>query len=211
MTERNGPIGFDTRNSALSGGKLTEMPTENVQLKLKQASAVLKIPPKELQNFVQFGVLRPARQRGLSIFDVKALLAAEVAICLKSAIAPQASRLSTYVEAFSNRVSDFLVQQPEYVIFRTRPTEVSCPMEIKIPFREMVAKLAQQLKKVSLYSDLPRGRKRPGWREEFLRLLAEAAEDMGDVSQDDILQTIREYRKEKREPEITVVAEGQKA
>jgi hypothetical protein len=32
---------------------------QGVELKLKQASAVLGVPPKELQNLVQFGVLRP--------------------------------------------------------------------------------------------------------------------------------------------------------
>jgi len=30
-------------------------------LKLKQASAVLKVEPKELQNLVQFGVVKPKR------------------------------------------------------------------------------------------------------------------------------------------------------
>jgi len=30
-------------------------------LKLKQASAVLKVQPKELQNLVQFGVIKPKR------------------------------------------------------------------------------------------------------------------------------------------------------
>ena len=32
-------------------------------LKLKQASAVLQIQPKELQNLVQFGVVNPDDQR----------------------------------------------------------------------------------------------------------------------------------------------------
>ena len=33
-------------------------------LKLKQASAVLQIEPKELQNLVQFGVVKPRRSEG---------------------------------------------------------------------------------------------------------------------------------------------------
>ena len=37
-----------------------------VELKLKQASAVLGIDPKDLQNLVQFQVLRPRRRVGLS-------------------------------------------------------------------------------------------------------------------------------------------------
>ena len=35
-----------------------------VELKLKQASAVLGMPTKELQNLVQFGVMKPRRRRG---------------------------------------------------------------------------------------------------------------------------------------------------
>ena len=38
---------------------------EAVELKLKQGCAVLGMPTKELQNFVQFGVVKPSRQQGL--------------------------------------------------------------------------------------------------------------------------------------------------
>jgi len=55
---------------------------------------------------------------------------------------------------------------------------------------------------------LPRGRKRRGWKKEFLESLTEAARDIGEVSEEDILRTVRTYRKEKRAPEITVAAES---
>jgi hypothetical protein len=45
-----------------------------VELKLKQASAVLGVEPKELQNLVQFKVLRPTRREGLYWFDNQLLL-----------------------------------------------------------------------------------------------------------------------------------------
>ena len=48
-------------------------------LKLKQASAVLKVEPKELQNLVQFGVVKPKRVDGIYLFDKEALLTAKVA------------------------------------------------------------------------------------------------------------------------------------
>jgi hypothetical protein len=35
---------------------------QNLTLKLKQASAVLGVPPKDLQNLVQLGVIRPVRR-----------------------------------------------------------------------------------------------------------------------------------------------------
>jgi hypothetical protein len=51
-------------------------------------------------------------------------------------------------------------------------------------------------------------RKRRGWKKEFLESLTEAAKEIGEVSDEEILQTVRAYRKERRAPEITVVAES---
>jgi hypothetical protein len=62
--------------------------------------------------------------------------------------------------------------------------------------------------RADLYRDLPRGRKRRGWKKEFLESLAEAAKEIGEVSDEEILQTVRAYHKERRAPEITVVAES---
>ena len=45
----------------------------NRELKLKQASAVLGVRPKDLQNLVQSGVLRPRRVGAVYYFDRKAL------------------------------------------------------------------------------------------------------------------------------------------
>ncbi len=80
-------------------------------------------------------------------------------------------------------------------------------MEVRLPFRELRESLEARLQRVGLYRDLPRGRKRPNWKEEFLATLKEASQDMGDVSPLDIQHVIREYRTSKKEkPEITVVA-----
>jgi hypothetical protein len=43
---------------------------------------------------------------------------------------------------------------------------------------------------------------------EFLESLTEAAKEIGEVSDEEILQTVRAYRKERRAPEITVAAES---
>ena len=51
-----------------------------VELKLKQASAVLGVPQKALQNFVQARVLKPRRRLGLYYFDTSLLLQATVAL-----------------------------------------------------------------------------------------------------------------------------------
>jgi len=51
------------------------------------------------------------------------------------------------------------------------------------------------------------GRKRWGWKREFLESLAEAAKDIGEISEEENLRTVRSYRRESRAPEITVAAE----
>jgi hypothetical protein len=56
------------------------------ELKLKQASAVLGVPPKDLQNFVQAGVLRPRRVGGIYYFSRKTLVSAKVALYLKDSL-----------------------------------------------------------------------------------------------------------------------------
>jgi len=67
--------------------------------------------------------------------------------------------------------------------------------------------IEKRMSRADLYKDLPRGRKRRGWRKEFLESLRQAAKDIGEVSEEDILRTVRTYRRERRAPEITVAAE----
>jgi len=64
------------------------------------------------------------------------------------------------------------------------------------------------MNRAELYKDLPRDPKRRGWKKEFLESLAEAAKDIGEVSVQEILRTVRAYRRERRVPEITVAAES---
>jgi hypothetical protein len=71
--------------------------------------------------------------------------------------------------------------------------------------------LEDQLPLALAYKDLPKGRKRAGWRKDFLRSVQKAAADLGDISEEKILKTVREYRSgRKKPPEITVVARAKK-
>jgi len=45
-------------------------------------------------------------------------------------------------------------------------------------------------------------------KKEFLESLTEAGKEIGEVSDEEILQIVRAYRKERRAPQITVVAES---
>lgn len=183
-----------------------------VELKLKQASAVLGMPPKELQNLVQFGVVRPKRRRGLCVFDTYSLYEAQVAEYLKATLGAGTERLAKFVEAFSVYLKSQPAIVPDFIVFKSEIPSAAHLMEIKLPLKELAESIEARLQRVQLYKDLPRGRKSAGWKREFLHTLQEAAEDLGDVSPDEIARTIREYRRSRRQkPEITVVAEAAKA
>ena len=183
-----------------------------VQLKLKQASAVLETPPKGLQNLVQFGVLRPKQRGGLFVFDVATLYAAKVALFLKAALGTNTKLLSEFTEVLLNRLPSLGEKQADILVFKSRPSPGSVVLEVKVPFRELAQQVEERLRRVELYKDLPRGRKRPGWKSEFLATLKEAAREMGDVSTKEVLETVRKYRsEEKKRPEVTVEAEPEAA
>ena len=180
-------------------------------LKLKQASAVLKIHPKELQNLVQFGVVKPRRLEGTYFFDTNALMVAKVASYLKESLGTRTSVLSKLMEAFSASEEEFKSENPKYIIFNCRLAAEEEPIKLGVPFRALGEQIEEGMSRADLYKDLPRGKKRRGWKKEFLESLTEAAKDIGDVSEEEILRTVRGYRKERRAPEITVAAESYEA
>lgn len=177
-------------------------------LKLKQASAVLEIQPKELQNLVQFGIVKPRREQGTYLFDASTLLAAKVAFCLKESLGTRTSVLSKLMDAFSASEKELKLENPKYVVFECRLAAEDNPIKLGVPFRALGEQIAERLSRADLYRDLPRGRKRRGWKKEFLESLTEAAKDIGEVSEEEILRTVRTYRRERRTPEITVVSES---
>ena len=177
-------------------------------LKLKQASAVLQIQPKELQNLVQFGIVKPRRSEGTYFFDMNTLLIAKVASYLKESLGTRTSVLSKLMEVFSASEDELKSENPKYIVFNCRFTAEEEPIKLGVPFRALGAQIEERMSRADLYKDLPRGRKRRGWKREFLESLTEAARDIGEVSEEDILRTVRTYRKEKRAPEITVAAES---
>ena len=177
-------------------------------LKLKQASAVLQIEPKELQNLVQFGVVKPRRVEGTYFFDTKTLMVAKVASYLKESLGTRTSVLSKLMEAFSASEDGFKSENPKYIIFNCRLAAEEEPIKLGVPFRALGEQIEERMNRADLYKDLPRGKKRRGWKKEFLETLTEVARDIGEVSEEEILHTIRSYRKERRTPEITVAAEN---
>ena len=183
-----------------------------LKLKLKQASAVLGVPPKDLQNLVQFKVIRPRLRDNLYWFDTNLLLQAKIAFYLRDALGISSSLLGRFTEAVAGclRVGD--TARSLYVSLRSRPATGKDPIEIKIPLRSLAKDLDEQLLLASNYRDLPRGRKRAGWKREMLESIRAVASDLDDdVSEAKILKTIRQYRAERRRlPEISVALPKEK-
>jgi hypothetical protein len=180
----------------------------NQKLKLKQASAVLQIQPKELQNLVQFGVVKPQLSDGTYYFDTKTLVAAKVAFRLKQYLGTRMSVLSRLMDAFLSFEAKHRSEYPQYIIFKCRLAAGEDPIKLGVPFRTLGEEIKKRMSRASVYKDLPPGRKRRGWKKEFLQRLREAAEDMGEVSEAEILREVRSYRRERRALEITVAAES---
>jgi hypothetical protein len=180
---------------------------QTTSLKLKQASAVLGMPPKELQNFVQFGVVKPKRREGLYWFDQNVLLQAKIGWYLKESLGVSTSYLARLVQLTCTAAKSEGKRQ--FVCVRSRPFSGSAAIEIKIPVRSLAEEIEERLPLAKVYKDLPRGRKRPGWKAEFLEALGEAAVDLGEPSEEDILQAVKSQRQAKRsEPEMTVASEA---
>ena len=72
---------------------------EAIELKLKQASAVLGVAPKDLQNLVQFKVLRPIRRDNFYWFDNRLLLEAKIAFYLKESLGASTDVLALFMRA----------------------------------------------------------------------------------------------------------------
>ena len=184
---------------------------QNLTFKLKQASALLGVPPKDLQNLVQLGVIHPLRRNRVCWFNTNLLLEAKVAFYLKDTLGSSSDLLARFTEALSKSVGKAKMGESGNIRLRSRPLDGADAVEIKIPFRSLARELEGQIPLASVYKDLPKGRKRAGWKKDFLRDVQKASADLGEISEEEILRTVREYRsRRKKLPEITVVARTKK-
>jgi hypothetical protein len=188
---------------------------KNVRLKLKQASAVLGVSAKDLQNLVQFGVLRPSRRNRVCWFDTGLLLQAKVAFYLKDSLGTSSDLLARFTTAISQNLVSGRLSELQDVSLRSRPASGKDAVEIRIPLRSLAVELEKQLPRASVSRDLPRGRKRAGWKKDFLRSLEAAATEMGDVSEEEILKTVQETRamlaRRKRPPLPDILAQSKQS
>jgi DNA-binding transcriptional MerR regulator len=185
---------------------------QSVELKLKQASAVLGVSSKDLQNLVQLNVLKPSRRDAYYWFDTRRLLEAKVAFYLKESLGASTDVLARFAKALSSGVSDDDWTKLRYLRLSSRPARGREAIEVRIPLRNLAKELDEQLPRAQLYQDLPRGRKRSGWKRELVRNLEAAADDLAGITPDQIRSAIRGYRVEKKGlPEVTVGGEKRPA
>src|SRR5215470_12673372 len=130
-----------------------------VTLQLKQASVVLGVPPKDLQNLVQMGVIRPARRPTVCWFDASVLLEAKVAFYLKESLGSSSDLLARFTEALSQYLDRTEMSDLGDIFLRSRPLHGTYAVESKIPVRSLARELGDQLPLASTYEDLPKGRK----------------------------------------------------
>jgi len=151
---------------------------QRIELKLKQASAVLGVSAKDLQNLVQLNVLKPSRRDAYCWFDTRRLLEAKVAFYLKESLGSSTEVLARFSKALSSRISDEDWTKLRYLRLSSRPARGREAIEIRIPLRKLARELDEQLPRAQFFQDLPRGRKRQGWKREFVRNLEAAADDL---------------------------------
>jgi len=124
-----------------------------IELKLKQASAVLGVAPKDLQNLVQFGVIKPRRRSQVFWFDKAGLLRAKVALYLKESLGTSTQVLARFTEAL---LENPIRCQRSSVTLLSRPRAGQQPVEIRVPLRSLAQEIDERLPIADLSPDLPR-------------------------------------------------------
>ncbi|MPY88392.1 MAG: hypothetical protein GEU99_10740 [Luteitalea sp.] len=176
------------------------------ELKLKQASVVADVPPKELQNLVQFKVIRPKRRGRAYWFDRDTLLQAKCAFYLKETLGASTEYLAGFVRALAGRRD--LTKERASVRIESSPRPGLPPVGIIVPVGMLRRALEARIPLAAVAKDVPPGRRRPGWKQEFLRSLRDAAQEMPELSEEQILSVVRQHRRTRGRPEIAVAAKG---
>ena len=76
------------------------------------------------------------------------------------------------------------------------------------PMATLRKELKARLPLVAVAKDLPPGRRRPGWKQAFLRSLRDAARELPDLSDEQIVNLVRQHRRMRGRPEISVAAKA---
>lgn len=182
-----------------------------MRLKLKEASEVLGVPPKDLQNLVQFGVLHPKREDRFFIFDEALLLEAKVAFYLKESLGTSVPLLARFNEEIFKTPRGSKPGRISNISILSRPVRGKESVRIELPLRALAEELELRLPREESRSNKARGRRRSGWKGEAISAFEGISDDLRGTTEKEILDEIKLYRAQRRKtPEITVVAQSQK-
>ncbi len=175
----------------------------NLQLRLREASAILGINPKDLQNLVQFGVLHPRRKGRYFVFDPPLLLRAKVAMYMKESLGTSVPLLAEFVQEIFRGAATSVSEQPPTVSILSRPRWGKEAVRIDVPIQALAAELQARLP-VPIASRKDRGQRREPWKRQITQAFEAASEDLRGVTRRQILDEIKLYRAQRRKsPEIT--------
>lgn len=178
-----------------------------VQLKLREASTVLGVSPKDLQNLVQFGVLQPQRKDRFFVFDQGLLLEAKVAFYLKESLGTSVPLLARFTREIFKDAERAKPGRVSNVSILSRPARGKEVVKIEVPLQALAEELEAQLPAPELLDKEASAQTREDWKAGIARAFEEAAGDMEGTTERDILDEIKRYRAErKKTPEISVVA-----
>jgi hypothetical protein len=179
---------------------------ETTRLKLREASAVLGVTPKDLQNLVQFGVLRPQRQDRFFVFDAPLLLEAKVAFYLKESLGTSVPLLARFTREIFKDAGRSWTSKISNVSILSRPSRGREVVKIEIPLEALARELREQLPTTESRSREGNGRTRKQWKEEITRTFEEASGDLKNTTDRKIIDDIKQYRTQrKKSPEISVI------
>ena len=172
------------------------------ELKLKQASVVLDMPPKLLQNFVQFRVVRPRRRGRFYWFNQGALLQAKCALYLRESLGASTEYLADFVGALA--ASRAFLAKPVLIRIQSRPYQGAPPVSIVVPVGTLSKDIERRMPLAAVVRDLPTGRRRPGWKGDFVRSVQAAAAELPPLREEQVLKAVRAYRRSRSRRDVTV-------
>jgi DNA-binding transcriptional MerR regulator len=171
---------------------------EDVKLKAGQVAAVLQVKPKQLQNIVDAGYVRPSvpeKGRGsIRLYNFDDVVRLRLFDILIESYGLERARASRFVRKFRPGGEAMRKRYLEIEPSAGRVVrDVTLP-PIRLPLAEIVSDLRGRVNRVmETYSEGKRGRP-AGWSKQMKQVLLEASDCLQDVTDEDIEKAVRASR-----------------
>jgi hypothetical protein len=132
-----------------------------------------------------------------------------VSLYLKESLGAPSQILARFTEAIFERHP--VPRKRSTVTLLSRPRSGDAPVQIRVPIGALAQELEERLPIAEKAPDRPRGRRRAGWSSEFVNALQAAGDDLGNISEEEVMSAVRAERARKRMmPEVSIVGEKAK-